>query len=127
MAVKDARPRYLNLFKIRLPVTGIISIFHRFTGILLFLAIPASLYLLQMSVQDIKSFHHVLTIFNEPLIRFLLLMIVWSLVHHLFTGVRFLLIDFDIGVSRKGSRLSAWLVVAVETAVMLFILSRLFV
>lgn len=126
MAVKDARPRYLNLFKIRLPVTGIISIFHRITGFLLFLMIPVSVYLLQMSVTDISSFHSVLSFLNQPLLRFGLLLMIWSMVHHLLSGIRFLLIDFDIGVSRSQSRLTAWLVVVAEVMVMLLVLGGLF-
>ena len=36
--------------------------------------------------------------------------IVWSLIHHLFAGLRFLLIDLGLGVERSAARRSAWAV-----------------
>jgi succinate dehydrogenase / fumarate reductase cytochrome b subunit len=35
-----------------------------------------------------------------------------ALLHHLFAGVRFLLLDAHIGVARPAARASAWLVCA---------------
>ena len=122
----DNRPVYLNLFKIKLPVTGIISIFHRLTGILLFLAIPVSLYLLQLSITDGLSFERVTTLMLEPVSRFFILLIIWSFVHHFFVGIRFLLIDLEFFLSRKSSRVSAWGVVAFEFIVMLVVIKGLF-
>ena len=122
----DARPVYLNLIKIKLPIAGIISIFHRLTGALLFIAIPASLYLLKMSVTDEQSFEQVVSLMTYPISRFLILLVIWSFVHHLITGVRFLLIDMEFFLNRNASRASAWGVVVIEAIVMATIIKGMF-
>jgi succinate dehydrogenase cytochrome b subunit len=122
----DTRPIYLNLFKIKLPVAGMISIFHRITGVLLFLAIPASLYLLKLSITDAESFQKAVELMLYPISRFFILLIIWSFVHHLITGIRFLLIDMEFFLNRKASRVSAWGVVVVEAIVMILIVKGLF-
>ena len=122
----DSRPKYLNLFKIKLPIAGIISIFHRATGLLLFLAIPVSLYLLQLSVKDVHSFTTVTGLMLYPITRFFILLILWSFVHHLITGMRFLLIDLEFFLDKKASRSSAWGVVVIEAIIMAIIIKGLF-
>lgn len=122
----DARPVYLNLIKIKLPIAGIISIFHRLTGVLLFLAIPVSLYLLKLSVTDEQSFQLAVSYMDYPLSRFFILLVIWSFVHHLFTGIRFLLIDMEYFLNRKASKVSAWGVVILELIAMAIIIKGLF-
>jgi len=122
----DTRPKYLNLFKIKLPIAGIISIFHRITGLLLFIAIPVSLYLLQLSVKDVHSFTTVTDLMLYPITRFFILLILWSFVHHLITGMRFLLIDLEFFLDKKASRSSAWGVVVIEAIIMAIIIKGLF-
>ena len=122
----DTRPKYLNLFKIKLPIAGIISIFHRATGLLLFIAIPVSLYLLQLSVEDVHSFTTVTDLMLSPITRFFILLVLWSFVHHLITGIRFLLIDLEFFLDKKASRSSAWGVVVVEAIIMAIIIKGLF-
>lgn len=110
----DKRPVYLNLFKIRLPSTGIVSFAHRVSGFLLFLAIPFSIYLLDLSVTSQQGFDDVARLLQHPLLQFLLLILFWSLVHHFLAGIRYLFLDFDIGVEKAGSRMSAWIVMLCE-------------
>lgn len=126
MEAYTKRPRYLNLLKIKLPIAGMVSIFHRVTGVWLFIAIPFSLYWLQLSLQDKASFDQAFAYLNSPISRFFILLMIWSLVHHLFAGIRYLFIDFEIGVEKDSSRYGAWLVVVVELVVMAMILLGLF-
>jgi len=120
------RPIYLNLFKIKLPVAGIISIFHRVTGVLLFLFIPVSLYYLQLSIQSERLFEQVSYLMVSPFSRFIILLFIWSYVHHLLTGIRFLLIDVDLFLEKRMARSSAWSVVIVEFIIMAIIIKGLF-
>lgn len=106
----DNRPVYLNLFKIRLPVAGMVSLVHRMTGVLLFLALPLAVYLLDLSLESQDSFLKMLEILDHPLILMLQLLLLWSLTHHFFAGIRFLLIDAEIGVEKNQARIGAWLV-----------------
>ncbi|HUX82308.1 MAG TPA: succinate dehydrogenase, cytochrome b556 subunit, partial [Halothiobacillus sp.] len=50
------RPVSLNLFKIRLPLPGIVSIMHRASGAFLFLLLPLLLYVLQLSLTSAEGF-----------------------------------------------------------------------
>ena len=111
MNIKDNRPKYLNLLKIRLPITGVASINHRISGLLLFLAIPFSLYLLQLSLKNKNGFDEVLSCLSSPVIKLAFVLLTWSFVHHLFAGLRFLLIDQNIGISLPAARKTAWFVV----------------
>jgi succinate dehydrogenase / fumarate reductase cytochrome b subunit len=51
-------------------------------------------------------------------LQFFLLLAVWALVHHFLAGIRYLLLDFDIGVDKTGSNISAWVVLIIEALVM---------
>lgn len=115
------RPKFLNLLKIRLPVTGVTSILHRISGIFLFVTIPFSLYLLQLSVHDTAGFALAKAFFASPWVKLGLLVLLWSYLHHLFAGFRFLLIDQNIGTSLAVARKSAWTVLflAIFTAVVI--------
>lgn len=121
MNIKDNRPKYLNLLKIRLPITGIASINHRISGLILFLAIPFSLYLLGLSLSNPEGFNEVLSCLSSPLIKLALVFLTWSFVHHLFAGFRFLLIDQNIGISLPIARKSAGFVVFAAVIVTLVI------
>jgi len=121
MKTKDNRPKYLNLLKIRLPITGIASINHRLSGLILFLAIPVSLYLFQLSLSSEAGFSETLTFLSSPWIKLALVLLTWSFVHHLLAGFRFLLIDQNIGVSLSVARKSAWFVVFAAVIITLII------
>jgi len=101
------RPVYLNLLKIRLPLPGVISFAHRVTGVILFLAIPFAVYLLDQSVQSPQAFAHVQQVLDQPLMLLVQILLLWSLAHHFFAGIRFLLIDAEIGIE-KSSVVPGW-------------------
>lgn len=111
------RPVYLNLFKIRLPVPGMVSLAHRASGVLLFIAIPFSVYLLDLSVISAQGYDQALNILMQPMVKLVLLVLMWSFAHHFFAGIRFLLIDVDIGVEKSASRTGALLVIIAELLV----------
>jgi len=117
--MNDPRPVYLNLLKIRLPLTGMVSFAHRITGILLFLALPFVAYLLDLSIESEQSFTKAQEILNQPLMLVVQILLLWSIAHHFFAGIRFLLIDADIGVEKSQARFGAWLVLLAE-AIALF-------
>jgi len=114
----DNRPVYLNLFKIRLPTTGIVSFAHRVSGVFLFLAIPFSIYLLDVSVTSAQGFEHSMQLLQRPVMQLILLILAWALVHHFLAGIRYLFLDFDIGIDKAGSNKSAWSVIVTEVCIM---------
>jgi succinate dehydrogenase / fumarate reductase cytochrome b subunit len=123
MAVSDNRPFFLNLLKIHLPVTGFVSFLHRISGLLLFFAIPLSVFLFDLSVQGSAGFERAANLLAHPALQLLGLLLLWSLLHHLFAGIRFLLTDLDIGLSKVQAVRSAWLVFGLELIVLILIVA----
>ena len=107
MSNPDTRPVYLNLLKIRQPVTALLSIGHRISGIVLFLVLPVALFLLEYSLKGPEEYAAVVRLFGSPAGVFAGLVLGWMLLLHLFAGVRFLLIDMDWGVELRTARQSA--------------------
>ena len=107
-----SRPVYLNLFRIRLPLPGVVSIMHRASGALLFLLLPLLLYVLQLSLSSEQGFVEVQSWFGLPLVKLLLIGVIWGYLHHFCMGLRYLALDFDIGVDLPQARFSAKLVLA---------------
>ena len=103
----NSRPVYLNLLKIRLPITGLVSIAHRISGLLLFLSIPFAVYLLDISIASEQSFSQVMALLQQPSVVVLQIVLLWSLVHHLIAGIRFLLIDAEVGIE-LADRVHGW-------------------
>jgi len=120
------RPKNLDLLHIRLPIGGFVSILHRVTGVLLVLALPLAFMLLQESLRSPESFTQVLALLGSLPARVLLFFTTILLAHHFLAGVRHLLLDLDVGISRGGARLSAWLVLAGVMAVAMVTAGRLF-
>lgn len=101
------RPRFLNLLRIRMPVGAITSIAHRLSGILLFLCIPLAAFLLELSLRGPEGFERAAQLLSSPPLRLAQLILAWALAHHLLAGIRFLLIDVEVGVARPAARASA--------------------
>ena len=104
------RPKYLNLMKISLPIPGLVSIAHRLSGILLFFAIPLSAFLLDLSTQSPAGYQQAVALLAHPVMKLALIILAWSICHHLYAGIRYLLIDVDIGVELTAARRSAMIV-----------------
>ena len=108
--ISAKRPRYLNLIKIRLPIPGIVSIAHRVSGVLMLIAIPFMVYLLHHSASGEAGFLQTQALLHSPLVKLILLALAWSIYHHLFAGIRYLLIDMDIMIEKPAARMSAAIV-----------------
>lgn len=108
MAGNTKRPVYLNLLRIRMPAAAVASFAHRVSGVLLVLSLPFFVYLFDRSLAGPESFEQVLGMLQSVPVKLLLLPLGWSIAHHFLAGIRFLLIDLDIGVSREAARIGAW-------------------
>ncbi|MEJ2653985.1 MAG: succinate dehydrogenase, cytochrome b556 subunit [Acidihalobacter sp.] len=115
------RPVYLDVFKIKLPLPGVISFAHRVSGALMFLGIPFVLYLLDLSLSSPAGFAQARDIATSWWLVPAVVLITWSLCHHLLAGVRYLLMDLEIGIAKKPSfQSAAW--VGVSALVLAIIL-----
>jgi len=120
MSALDNRPVFLNLLKIRQPVTAVLSIFHRVSGVAMVLSLPGFIYLLSLSLRDQTGFDQVVALLNSSPAKLAAVVLCWGFAHHLLAGLRFLILDFDIGVERAVARRTAWLVHAAAVMVALF-------
>ena len=116
MNKNQTRPKYLNLFKIRMPVAAVVSIIHRLSGVLVVLAIPPLIYFFELSLKSPEGFAQVYALMQSKLMRGGAVVGAWLLLHHFFAGIRFLLIDIEVGVLKQQARISAWLVHALALA-----------
>jgi len=108
--MQSTRPVFLDLWRIRLPATGYVSILHRISGVLMVLAIPVGAILLDQAVSGPEGFAASAAFLQNIFVRLALLALAWSILHHLLAGIRYLLLDLRIGLDRKWSRLGAWIV-----------------
>ena len=108
------RPKYLNLLQIRLPLPAVVSIMHRASGAVLFLALPVLLAWWQCSLTSPDTFAASQSFAALPLVKIGILLLVWGYLHHLCAGVRHLASDVDLGTELKSARFASWLVLAVS-------------
>jgi len=114
-----ARPVFFDLLRIRFPVTAIVSIGHRVSGVVLALFVPVLAYLLQLSLEGAERFSDVVALLQHLPVRFVIVLLVWALAHHVLAGVRHLLFDVHLGTRLGAARASAWGVFAIELLVLL--------
>jgi succinate dehydrogenase / fumarate reductase cytochrome b subunit len=117
-AVKKARPKYLSLqaiiFEIRLPLPGWVSIFHRVSGALLFVALVWLLWMLDRSLSSEAAFEKIRHYAGLWPVKLALLVLVWAYCHHFCAGIRFLFLDIDKGVDKATARLTSVIVLVVS-------------
>ena len=117
MIVASQRPKYLNLFRIRLPLPGLVSILHRISGLALFVFTGALLYLLQEMLHSPESYLHFRAITDHWLVKLFVIGMLWSLSHHFLAGVRFLLLDVHIAGDLQAARATSVAVLIVSLVV----------
>jgi len=126
------RPVYRNIhvtqiLGYRLPVAGIVSILHRISGALMFLiGLPLILWLFQESLISELGFERFRTAVGNPLVKLVLLALIWAFCHHLIAGVRYLLLDNHVGLEKESAAKSAKAVIGISLALTLAIAGALF-
>lgn len=108
--VAKPRPKHLNLMQIRLPVPALISIMHRVSGAILFLALPLLLWLFQSTLESQASFATFQSVVGNPLVKIVLLGLLWGYLHHMLAGFRHLFLDLHLGVDLQTARLTSMIV-----------------
>jgi succinate dehydrogenase / fumarate reductase cytochrome b subunit len=125
-AAPKPRPKYYDLNLAHLPPPGLVSILHRVSGALLFFPIlPAVLYLLQATLGSEEGYARWRDFFDRPVLKIVLLGVIWIYAHHFFAGIRYLLLDLHIGIGKEPSRKSALAVLAAGLAATLLVGWRL--
>ena len=124
----DHRPVYIDLRKINLPVSALISITHRLSGMyIFFITLPLMLALIYFSTESEDSFND-LSLFLKNY-KFILALIVLSfciLWYHILSGVRHLIMDAHIGESLLASKYSAIFTISLWIITTFFVFWRIF-
>ena len=104
----NKRPKHLALHHIKLPLSGFVSILHRVSGLILFLALPLLLLMLQYSLRSIETYTQLVAVLAHPLAKLALLGLLWAFLHHFCAGLRYLAIDLhhvrDLAQARNSSK-----------------------
>jgi succinate dehydrogenase / fumarate reductase, cytochrome b subunit len=103
-----------DLARYRLPVPGVLSILHRISGALMFLLLPLLLWLFDLSLHSGPGFQQLHDAADGWVTKAALALLAWALLHHLAAGIRYLLLDLDLGMDRAAARRSAWIVLVVS-------------
>lgn len=109
------RPIDLDLFAIHFPITAIVSILHRISGVFLFFIIPLLLWSLQSSLADSGSLN-----WERAARGYGCKLFIWfilsALFYHLLAGLRHLAMDMGWGESLPAARITAATVLVVSIA-----------
>ncbi|CAM3654959.1 succinate dehydrogenase, cytochrome b556 subunit [Polynucleobacter antarcticus] len=129
--VKSPKPVYRNiglaqLIKYRLPWAGKVSILHRISGAALFLMLPFLLYLFDQSLASELSYQKFQALTGNVLVKIICLGLIWSFLHHFCAGIRYLLLDMDIGVEKLDANRSAIIVFSLGLALTAIVGLKLF-
>lgn len=114
------RPKFrnINIFNdvrtYRLPAAGLVSILHRVSGLILFLALPFIIWLFDKSVSSEISFGQFTAVFTSGLwifpgvlVKLAVLVLMWAYLHHFIAGVRHLYMDATHSVTKEFGQSSA--------------------
>lgn len=115
-----------DLMKYRLPWAGKVSILHRVSGLLMFVLIPFVLYLFEQSITSEVSFVKFQTFMAYPIIKLIILALVWAFLHHFCAGIRFLMLDLHKGIDKAASAKTAISVLVVSLSLTAVCAAKLF-
>lgn len=105
--MQDNRPVNLDISTIRLPITAIVSILHRISGILIFLGVAVLLWGLQLSLASEESFNQLKECTSSVGAKLVLWAIFSAVIFHFVAGVKHLAMDLGIGENlESGKKLS---------------------
>jgi succinate dehydrogenase / fumarate reductase cytochrome b subunit len=120
--VDKKRPVNLDIGTIRLPITSYVSILHRVSGVIMFLAVGIFLWMLESSLASEQSFADLGQMLSNPICQFIIWGSLAALAYHAVAGIRHLIMDFGVGEDDFSSgRNSAWAAVVLAVVVIALI------
>jgi succinate dehydrogenase / fumarate reductase cytochrome b subunit len=103
-----SRPQFRNIhitqiLHYRLPAAGVMSILHRVSGAAMFLLLPLIIWIFDLSLTSELSYVRLLEFTASPLVKLVLCGLAWAFIHHVLAGIRHLVSDMHIGLTREDS------------------------
>ena len=132
------RPEFRNIHvtdlrNYRLPPAGFVSIFHRISGMLMFLLMPFIIWMFDTSVTSEVSYGVFKSAFAAGVgfvpgwfLKLVALALIWAYLHHLIAGVRHLWMDATHAVTKEFGHLSAIVTLALSVLLTLALGFKLF-
>ncbi|MBX9597182.1 MAG: succinate dehydrogenase, cytochrome b556 subunit [Burkholderiales bacterium] len=114
MDKQQKRPVYLDLPKLasKMSITAKVSILHRASGVLMFVALPFILSLFHKSLTNAEFYSNCYAIGSLPIMKIIYIVLIWAIMHHMCAGIRFVLLDMHKGIDRIPAQRSArWVIV----------------
>ena len=117
------KPVYINLFKIQLPISALLSISHRVSGMLIFfMVLPFSAYLFNILLASQDSFALFIESYNSSIfLRTFVLLNILIFEYHVIAGIRHMLMDFKL----VSETLSASNTSAITALIVFFVIALL--
>ena len=100
-------PRYLNLFKIALPLPGISSILHRISAVAIFVLSLPMMWVLVFSLSSEANYQIIISLFENFFLKSLLSLFITAIFYHFVSGLRHLVMDFGYWETLRAGRMSA--------------------
>ena len=97
-------PVYLDPLRLYLSPMAWLSLLHRVGGLLLVLAAPYALWLLQQSLSGPAGYDAVTARVQQPAFKLMCLPWLWALCHHFLAGLRHLFMDAHRGLDLPRAR-----------------------
>ena len=100
-------PRYLNLFKIVLPIPGISSILHRISAVAIFVLSLPMMWVLVFSLSSEANYQIIISLFENFFLKSLFSLFITAIFYHFVSGLRHLVMDFGYWETLRAGRMSA--------------------
>lgn len=106
--VQKRRPQFRNIHvsqivQYRLPIAGIMSILHRVSGAAMFLLLPVLAWLFDLSLTSELSYAQLTEVTDSVIVKLTLCGLAWAFIHHFMGGIRHLVNDMHIGITKEAS------------------------
>lgn len=106
------RPMFLDLTKMHFPVMAVVSIFHRITGVLIFLFLPLMLYILHQAYKSADTYTQLTNCLQHASMKFFIWAMLSAVWFHVIAGIRHMIMDCGIAENVKSARVTAYSVFA---------------
>ena len=121
----NKRPVNLDLTTIRLPLSAILSILHRISGVIIFLGMPILLWMFGQSLSSEADFLDLQKMLDNTFYKLVFLGILAALSYHIIAGIKHLFMDKGIGESKASAKIAARLVIFFTVIAFIFLGSQL--
>ena len=126
--MKTDRPGSVGLWdtiRFNLSLVPMVSITHRVSGMTLFVGVAFALFLLDMAMTSEAGFDEAKSLLQQALPKGLMLLLLATLMFHVFVGLKHLLLDLHIGDTVTASRLGSRLVLLLTAASVIILYLKL--